>query len=204
MRSRHWIAAAAILVVGAASCSDDHANDRAGTTATAEPTAPEDLRAAATRLDAIETALDRWAGARTVATAHSSAETVRNLVTGPSALQAGDLDRDGIVRGAVREGLLPGSDGLPGLAGRLPDACVGADVLGGDWTRPADRWRVLQTAIRAWHPWNNTFPSLPSHPQRIVGWASLTLGTDNLAEAHEYAGHARIHLDVTRNAIQGC
>jgi hypothetical protein len=160
--------------------------------------------AVAARLDAMEAALDRWAAAPTIGAAHAAAENARNLVTGPSAFGAGDLDGDGTVAGRVSEGLLPGLDRSPGLAGRLPAACVAADVLGGDWRDPAARWATLRTAVDEWRPDNNTFPSLPSHPQRFVGWATLTLATGDLDVAHEYAGHARLHLDVTRAAVAAC
>ncbi len=102
-----------------------------GASATTAPLSPA-ATAVTARLDAMEAALDRWAAAPTIAAAHAAAEDAGNLVTGPSAFGAGDLDGDGRIGGRVFEGLLPGLDGSPGLAGRLPAACVTADVLGGD------------------------------------------------------------------------
>ena len=68
----------------------------------------------------------------------------------------------------------------------------------------AARWSSLESAIAAWTPSNNTFPALPSHPQRIVGWASLALATAELAAALEYGGHASLHVDVARRAVTDC
>ena len=51
---------------------------------------------------------------------------------------------------------------------------------------------------------NNTFPALPSHPQRLVGWATLTLATEDLATAREYGGHAHLHIDTAIRALTGC
>ena len=67
----------------------------------------------------------------------------------------------------------------------------------------------MRTRIAAWTESNNTFPALASHPQRVVGWASLTLNTSkvdttSLDAAHEYAGHAQIHLTQTRQALASC
>ncbi|MDQ3247526.1 MAG: hypothetical protein M3Q52_11705, partial [Pseudomonadota bacterium] len=93
---------------------------------------------------------------------------------------------------------------VPGLASGSRSACVKRDVLGGDWSDPAARWAALARAIARWTPANNTFPRLPSHPQRIVGWATLALGADNLATARDYARHAQIHTDVSSRAVAGC
>ena len=59
----------------------------------------------------------------------------------------------------------------------------------------------MLTAIDDWRPDDNTMPSLPSHPMRVVGWASFTLATDDLDDAHEYAGHAQLHVDVARDSL---
>ena len=82
--------------------------------------------------------------------------------------------------------------------------CVEADVLGGPWDDAPARWWTMVTAIDEWAPDGNTFPTLPSHPQRVVGWATLTLGTEDLDAAHEYAGHAMLHVDITRAAFTDC
>ena len=36
---------------------------------------------------------------------------------------------------------------------------------------------------------------------RIVGWATFTLASDSLDEAHEYAGHAATHLNTSVDAL---
>ncbi|MEN8239870.1 MAG: hypothetical protein ABFR53_11805, partial [Actinomycetota bacterium] len=110
---------------------------------------------------------------------------------------------DGVIGGESAAGLLPGSDGTPaGLASSLSsNACVDADVLGGPWTDPTSRWEEMLDAIDEWRPDRNTMPSLASHPMRIVGWSTFTLGSDSLDLAHEYAGHAKLHVDISRRAL---
>ena len=77
-------------------------------------------------------------------------------------------------------------------------------MLGGSWSDPAARWATAQDAYDAWTPSNNTMLTLASHLQRIVGWATFTLATDSLDDAHEYAGHAQLHVDVSRAALEPC
>jgi len=157
------------------------------------------------RVDAIAAAVADWAAATTLPEAQADAEAALNLVVGPDGPGYGDSDGDGVIQGEADEGLLPGRLGEAGLAQSEPvNSCVESDVLGGSWEDPAARWATAQDVYDAWTPSNNTMPSLPSHPQRIVGWATLTLATDSLDEAHEYAGHAKIHVDVTRDAIEAC
>lgn len=161
--------------------------------------------AAAERVDAISAAVSRWEAATDLPLARAAAEEARNLVTGPHALAAGDLDGNGTIDGAATTGLLPGDDGTTGLATPLAGCeLVARDVLGGSWTDPAARWATLAAAIADWRPAKNTFPSLPSHPQRVVGWATLTLSAPDLATAHEYAGHARLHVSITQEAVAVC
>lgn len=156
------------------------------------------------RMAAIDEAVSRWEVAPDLAAAMAAAEEARNLVVGPGGPGYGDADGDGIASGATTAGLLPGLDGRPGLATEADGACVERDVLGGSWSDPAVRWAILAEAIDAWTPSNNTFPSLPSHPQRVVGWASLALGADDLETALEYAGHARLHVDISMAAVTAC
>lgn len=109
----------------------------------------------------------------------------------------------------------------------LLSACTdppGTDVLGTEAAALTQRldaiegavteWRSAETLAEAkasaqdgydvWTPSNNTMPTLPSHPQRIVGWATFTLASDSLDDAHEYAGHAQLHVDVSRAALEPC
>ncbi|WP_156159084.1 hypothetical protein [Demequina gelatinilytica] len=159
----------------------------------------------AARLDALDAAVEAWSSATSVGDAHQAAEEARNLVVGPAGPLYGDADRDGLIEGETGQGLLPGLDGSPGIVAEpAANACVERDVLGGSWEQPEARWDEALAAIDAWEPEGNTFPSLPSHPQRTVGWASLTLATDDLDTAVEYAGHARLHVDVTRAAFDDC
>lgn len=159
----------------------------------------------AARIDAISAAVEGWGDATTLAEAKADAEAALNLVVGPNGPGYGDSDGDGVIQGETERGLLPGLMGEEGLAQSEPiNECVEADVLGGSWDDPAARWAAAQGVYDAWTPSNNTMPSLPSHPQRIVGWATLTLATGSLDEAHEFAGHAQIHVDVTRDAFDSC
>ncbi len=153
------------------------------------------------RLDA---AVSQWRGARSLDGARAAAEAAANLVVGTNGPGYGDRDGDGVVGGESGVGVLPGLDGEPpGLASLLPadNECVRRDVLGGSWSDPAGRWDEMLVAIDAWRPSANTMPSLASHPMRVVGWAMFTLATDDLDEAHEYGGHARLHVDVAVDAL---
>lgn len=175
----------------------------AACSSTSAATPAADVDAASARVDEIQSAVTTWSAATSVTQARAAAEAARNLVLGPEVTGYGDTDGDGTVAGASDIGLLPDESGGPGLALPLQD-CAGPDLLGGSWADPAARWDVMRTAIDAWTPGNNTFPALPSHPQRVVGWATLTLGADDLAAAVEYAGHAQLHVDATRDAIAEC
>lgn len=157
-----------------------------------------------TRLMAIADAVDRWRTATDLTTARRAAEEARNLIVGPKGPLYGDADRDGTVAGASEIGLLPGLAGEAGLATAAAGVCVERDVLGGSWADPADRWAKLDAAIAAWTRSNNTFPAFPSHPQRVIGWATLTLAAPDLATAQEYGGHASLHADISLRALTGC
>ncbi|MDY7103096.1 MAG: hypothetical protein S0880_18090 [Actinomycetota bacterium] len=162
------------------------------------------VTAVAARLEAIEGAALRWQDAATVVDARSAAEAARNLVVGPDVDRYGDGDGDREVSGAVEIGLLPGQSGEPGLVSEVADECLEPDVLGGSWDDPAARWDELTQVLDAWSPTSNTMPRLASHPMRIVGWATLAIETDDLAEAQEYAGHALLHVDVSVDAVADC
>ena len=156
---------------------------------------------ALTRADEVVLAVDRWARAQTLSSARSAAARAGLLVTGPNvaAFQMPGADADAA---RVSTGLLPGDDGSRGLASALATGCVEADVLGGSWANPRERWRELTRRIEDWRPDNNTFPKLRSHAQRVVGWATLTLNTSSLADAVEYSGHAAGHARVVRDALR--
>lgn len=165
-----------------------------------------DATVASARLEQIADEVDAWAHSPTLAEARSHAEAAANLIVGPGGLGYGDRDGNGAVAGAVARGLLPGPDGSP--AGVVLDTvgnddCVLRDVLGGSWDEPRARWSVLARAIDGWAPDNNTFPSLPSHAMRVVGWATLAQSA-TFTQAIEYSGHADLHVDVTRDALGRC
>lgn len=166
-----------------------------------DPAVPAEV---AERIDAVDVAVAEWQAAGDLETAHRAAEEARNLIEGPGGPHYGDVDGDGTIGGEVEMGLLPGVDAQPGLAQPPLNDCVDRDVLGGSWDDPQERWDVFADTLAAWAPGNNTMPTLPSHPQRVVGWATLTLGSDSLDEAHEYAGHARLHVDISRAAYESC
>ena len=156
------------------------------------------------RIDDIDAAIATWRGARTLAVAKAGAEKARNLITGYFGPGYGDLDGDGVIAGQVDVGLLPGLAGQAGLVSNGPNDCMKKDVLGGDFSNAKARWAMMGRAIENWRLHNNTFPSLPSHPQRIVGWATLTLASKELDQAKEYASHAQLHADITRAAVVRC
>ena len=174
-----------------------------GSAATERSEGDEAIALVAERLDLIDEAVASWGTAASLKEAQAAAETAANLVVGPGGPGYGDRDGDGTVGGETSTGLLPGLDGTPpGLAAALADsACVARDVLGGPWADPAAEWQRMLTAIEQWRPDNNTMSTLASHPMRIVGWATFTLATDSLDRAHEYAGHAKLHVDISRKAL---
>jgi hypothetical protein len=155
------------------------------------------------RLGAIDEAVATWRNAATIGEVHAATEAAANLIVGPNGPGYGDRDGDGTINGSSALGLLPGLDGTPtGVAPSLAsNECVAADVLGGSWIDPAERWREMSSAIGDWRPDHNTMPSLASHPMRIVGWATFTQESDSLDLAHEYAGHAMLHIDISLRAL---
>ena len=186
-------------VVGCGSSGDD---------GSAELTTPE-YSAVAQRIAALDGAVDRWRSATSIVEATVAAETAANLVVGPSGPGYGDRNGDGNVDGATDTGLLPGLDGAPdGLANSIADnTCVERDVLGGLWDDPDARWGEMTAAIEAWRPDGNTMPTLASHPMRVVGWSTFTLETDPASQdaldlAHEYAGHAALHVAISADALR--
>lgn len=206
-----WAAAAAVVL---SACGGSSTTDNVDTTApsipaddpvaTATTTAEPGGEPFAERMVAVDESVAAWRTASTVAAAQAAAEAAANLVVGPNGPGYGDRDGDGAVSGATDAGVLPGLDGTPlGLASPLAaNACIAADVLGGSWDDPEARWAEMLTAIDAWRPSNNTMPTLASHPMRVVGWSTFTLYTDSLDEAHEYAGHAKLHVDLSARALE--
>lgn len=188
----------AVLIAGCAAGATPAASD------VTPPETAGDAALLLDRLDALGEAIADWRSAGDLASARRAAEGARNLVVGPAGPFYGDADGDGSVEGSNAVGLLPGLDGEAGLATADLGDCVVRDVLGGDWSDAAERWAILERAIAGWAPTNNTFPALPSHPQRVVGWATLTLRATDLASAAEYGGHAELHLEVSRRALEAC
>ena len=171
--------------------------------ATTAPAVDADVASLSERMAAVDGAVAAWRVASTVIAAQEAAEMAANLIVGPNGPDYGDRDGDGVIGAKTAVGLLPGLDGTPaGLAIPLAsNACIAADVLGGSWDDPEAEWGGMLDAIDAWRPDNNTMPTLASHPMRIVGWATFTLNSDSLDEAHEYAGHAKLHVDVSVRAL---
>ncbi len=157
-----------------------------------------------TRLVAVDRAVLRWQAASTLLTAREAAEEARNLIVGSYGPLYGDANKDGQIAGKRVVGVLPGLKGEASLASTNDNACVVADVLGGSWREPAKRWSRFQRALSRWTMTKNTFPSLPSHAQRVVGWASLTLKSDSLVEAREHAKHAQLHINIALRAVTSC
>lgn len=207
---RGWAAAAAI---GLAACGGASTTDEVSGTGLSSTTETHtdtmvavvaaDTASFAERMNAIDEAVAVWRNAASVAVAQEAAEAAANLIVGPNSPGYGDRNGDGVIGGEVAAGVLPGLDGAPeGLAIPLAaNGCVRRDVLGGTWTDPGAEWDAMLAAIDAWRPENNTMPTLPSHPMRVVGWATFTLDSDSLDEAHEYAGHAKLHVDISLRAL---
>lgn len=151
------------------------------------------------RVEQVQQQVNLWRDASTLADAQATAADARLLITGPD---VAGLEPPAGTRSGVTEGLLPDDSDGPGLASAVAD-CAGPDLLGGSWDDQEQRWTILRTAIDQWAPDNNTFPALPSHPQRVVGWATLTLAS-SLDLAHEYSGHAQLHVDAARDALADC
>ncbi|MCB0972624.1 MAG: hypothetical protein KDA97_14050 [Acidimicrobiales bacterium] len=170
------------LLVAAAGCGSSSDGD-------APPADPEAIAALDERLDELDAAVSAWADAATLDEAVAAATEARDLVTGTD----------------EEPGILTDRQGEPGLADPLAGCDqVERDVLGGSWDDPTERWQILDDAIAEWTPANNPFPGLPSHPQRVIGWATLTIDADSLEEAHEYSGHAQLHVDVSSDALATC
>ncbi len=188
----------ALALVALVGCGGSDADEAVGG-------ATRDTSAAAVlqeRIDAIGQAVGVWRTTSSLEDARASAERAANLIVGPDGPGYGDRDGNGTVAGEVEIGLLPGLGGEPGVASALDgDECVAKDVLGGAWDDPVERWQIMLTAIDEWRPDANTMPSLPSHPMRVVGWATFTLEAESIEEAREYAGHAALHVDISRAAL---
>lgn len=211
MRNSFWgtnaLALIAALSIGACGTNESSAEGgnmtAVGQSASVEPT-NDSAAELGPRLALIENAIGRWRRAANLTEARSAAEEARNLVVGEAGPYYEDADRDGVIQGESNSGLLPGLRGEDAVAQPEDGDCVIRDILGGSWSEPSNRWAVLDAAIRSWTPSHNTFPTLPSHPQRIVGWATLALSTDSLDTAKAYGGHAQLHIDVSSNAFTRC
>jgi hypothetical protein len=197
LRSFHLTSAAmaaAILVLAA--CGSDSSSDD-------EDIQEQSEIAYREQMTTIDDAVAAWRNSLFIDDAYVEAETAANLIVGPNGPDYGDRNGDGTIDGETEAGILSGLDGTPvGIAETLePNECIDRDVLGGSWTDPAAEWDKMIVAIDEWQPDNNTMPTLDSHPMRIVGWATFTLETDSLGDAHEYADHAKSHVDVSLDAL---
>lgn len=189
-----------LLLVALTACRDQEAEPAPTSSPVTFPETTD--TSVAERLEAIGAAVVSWADAATVADAHAAAETAANLVVGPNGPGFGDRDGDGSIRGEEPAGLLPGFDGIPvGIAQLSVSDCIDRDVLGTTASDENAGWDEMLAAIDSWAPDNNTMPTLDSHPMRIVGWATFTLASESLEDAHEYASHARLHVTVSQAAL---
>lgn len=193
MHQRHVLALMLAVAGSLAACT---------TNASRGPDGPDPDSPFAVRVEMIESAVGRWRDAPDLDTARAAAEEAANLVVGPDGPDFGDRDGNGTVEGDVDVGLLTGAtDAASGLATEVRGVgCVDSDVLGATAGDVDEGWMAMSTAIANWTPSNNTMPSLASHPQRIVGWATFTQSASDLDLVEEYAGFAQLHVDVTRAA----
>ncbi|MDQ3079159.1 MAG: hypothetical protein M3R03_04080 [Pseudomonadota bacterium] len=205
---RGTTALALIVFLSIGACGTNETKAKGGAVAVSQSASVETSNDKAAelgpRLTLIEHAIGRWRRAANLTEAKLAAEEARNLVVGAAGPYYGDADRDGVIRGASKSGLLPGLGGEEAVAQPGNGNCVVRDILGGSWNEPFKRWSILDAAIKSWTRSHNTFPTLPSHPQRIVGWATLTFSTNNLVTAREYGGHAQLHIDVSTKAFTQC
>jgi len=213
VRTSRTLVCVAVAAIGLAACGGVSTTDDVGNTevppaaedgpSTTTTVVDADTASFAERMNAIDEAVAVWRSAPSVELAQEAAEAAANLIVGPNGPGYGDRNGDGVVAGEATGGVLPGLDGTPeGLAIPLAaNGCIRRDVLGGPWVDPAAEWGAMLAAIEAWRPDNNTMPTLASHPMRVVGWATFTLGSDSLDEAHEYAGHAKLHVDISARAL---
>lgn len=74
-------------------------------------------------------------------------------------------------------------------------------MLGGIGDDPEAEWGAMRDAIDAWRPDHNTMPTPASHPMGVVSWVTFTLEFESIDEVHEYASHAKLHVDVSVRAI---
>lgn len=155
------------------------------------------------RLDELQSQVNVWADGDDFATVRASSGRVLALVTGIGSPRVGGAGAGGTETGALSQGLLPGEDGTASIAEALEN-CAGPDLFGGSWENPAERWATFDEVFARWSPTDNTFPTLPSHAQRIVGWAMLAAESDDLDDALTYASHAQIHVDAVRDAVRVC
>jgi hypothetical protein len=210
VRTSRSLVCVAVAAIGLAACGGASTTDNVGSTevlpggddrpSTTTVVVDADTTSFAERMNAIDEAVADWRGAPSVEVAQ---EAAANLIVGPNGPGYGDRNGDGVVAGEAAAGVLPGLDGTPeGLAIPLAaNGCVRRDVLAGTWADPGAEWGTMLVAIDEWRPDNNTMPTLASHPMRVVGWATFTLGSDSLDEAHEYAGHAKLHVDISARAL---
>ena len=198
-----WAAAVAAALVLSACGSDSSTQDGAGDVAEVQNVTDQSEIAFREQMTTVDDAIVAWRNSESLEDAQSAAETAANLIVGPDGPDYGDRNGDGIIGGEAAAGVLPGLDGTPaGTALNLePNECVDRDILGGSWDDPMAEWNKMIAAIDAWRRDSNTMPTLNSHPMRTVGWATFTIATDSLEEAHEYAGHAKLHVDIALNAL---
>lgn len=202
----------AMLLAGCAGATSEDASQRADvpTSEASSPAAAGDpIERLSERVEVVAGHVADWSEAADLAAARSAAEAAANIIAGPEGPGSGDRDGDGETRGPSDAGILPGADGTPegfaleAVAAGAPE-CVTADVLGGSWDDPSAKWGELDDVLSRWTESNNTMPELASHAQRVIGWARLTMDTDDVAEARTFAGHAGIHVRVMRDALATC
>jgi hypothetical protein len=204
---RAGVLAGSALAVAACGDSDPAADEPLDSTAVTAP-APQVI-ALDERLEDLAESVSVWSGASSAADAHAAAESAANLIVGPFGPGFGDRDGDGTTLGARKSGLLPGLEGRPrgvAMAARAAGAsrCVTAEVLGGDWSDPGLRWQKLARAIDGWTSTDDTLADLPSLAQRVVGLATLALGSDDVEVTQRHGAAAVMYVEAMRDADESC
>ncbi len=204
---RAGVLAAGALAVAACGDSDGAADKPLDSTAVTAP-APQ-VTALDQRLEDLAESVSVWSGASSAADAHTAAESAANLIVGPFGPGYGDRDGDGTTLGTRKSGLLPGLEGRPrgvAMSARAAGAsrCVTDEVLGGDWSNAGQRWQELARAIDGWTTTDDTLADLPSLAQRVVGLATLALGSDDAEVIQRHGSAAAMYVEAMRDADESC
>ncbi len=194
-----------------AACGESDAASVA-VTATAAPTV-DDLR---DRLHEIHGAMGDLEQAEDVGDARAAAERVVNLIAGLDGRHAGDLNGDGTSSDLHDVGVFPPDsedEVVLGLALVVHDAlgtneavkAAISGVIAGDrsaWSAPERRYDEVDRAVEVTSGGQNAVRTMDGHLMRAMAWALLAAATDDIDAAREFAGHGRLHTQLSLDALE--